>query len=274
MLSALAAGGPNVRSYSSTTQTMGGGGNWVSQSTMSRTVNGRTETITTRRDAQVRGFHPYSYSRDCRVHGSARVKGNEHVTRTSPEGETYTINGVGQPSTNGQPRSISAAPPPQPFMPFAAPLPPTMQDVVPPMGPVSRTSSQHSYSRPNYPYDRRFWFMSPSASNNTLINFASSSAEPDVNRRSSGSSHRKMYEDGVTRSSHDGHRPSRDDYYDPYRTRNSNPNYESSLPPRSSSSQRRGNVYAGVADNGGHHVGDSGSRHRDEHKHDGQRRGW
>jgi DnaJ homolog subfamily B member 6 len=50
-----AAMAPNMRSYSSTMQSLGSGGHggWVSQSTMTRSINGRTETITTRRDAQV-----------------------------------------------------------------------------------------------------------------------------------------------------------------------------------------------------------------------------
>ena len=69
----------NVRSYSSVTQAIGNGdGSWVSQSKMTRSVNGRTETIVKRRDAQ----------------------GNEHVTYSSPEGKRYTINGVDQPVTS------------------------------------------------------------------------------------------------------------------------------------------------------------------------------
>lgn len=43
----------NVRSYSSVSQTIGQGGQWVSQSTMTRMINGRTERITKKRDAQV-----------------------------------------------------------------------------------------------------------------------------------------------------------------------------------------------------------------------------
>lgn len=48
--------GPNVRSYSSVSQMMSSGGQWASSSTMTRTNNGRTETITKRRDAQVRAI--------------------------------------------------------------------------------------------------------------------------------------------------------------------------------------------------------------------------
>ncbi|KIP10014.1 hypothetical protein PHLGIDRAFT_34116 [Phlebiopsis gigantea 11061_1 CR5-6] len=65
----------NVRSYSSMSQTMDTGREWISQSIMTRTINGRTETITKRQDAQ----------------------GNEHVTYSSPEGERYTLNGIDQP---------------------------------------------------------------------------------------------------------------------------------------------------------------------------------
>ena len=45
--------GSNARSYSSVTQAIGQNGQWVSQSTMTRTINGRTERISKRRDAQV-----------------------------------------------------------------------------------------------------------------------------------------------------------------------------------------------------------------------------
>ncbi|KAF9820629.1 hypothetical protein IEO21_01332 [Rhodonia placenta] len=41
------------RMYSSATEAIGRSGQWVSQSTMSRTINGRTEVITKRRDAEV-----------------------------------------------------------------------------------------------------------------------------------------------------------------------------------------------------------------------------
>lgn len=91
-------GGGNVRSYSSVSQAIGSNGKWVSQSQVTRTINGRTETIITRRDAQ----------------------GNEHVTYSSPEGERYTINGIEQapqndkylPPSQQQPPSVSAPPPP------------------------------------------------------------------------------------------------------------------------------------------------------------------
>ncbi|KAH9839890.1 uncharacterized protein C8Q71DRAFT_855197 [Rhodofomes roseus] len=84
------------RGYSQVSEAVGRNGHWVSQSTMSRSINGRTEQITKRRDAQ----------------------GNEHIVYSSPEGERYTINGVDQPLpvTNGNvnPGLIAAAPQPPP----------------------------------------------------------------------------------------------------------------------------------------------------------------
>lgn len=46
--------GPSFASRRSmTSASINDGSSWVSQSTMSRTINGRTETVTTKRDAQV-----------------------------------------------------------------------------------------------------------------------------------------------------------------------------------------------------------------------------
>ncbi|KAF5336177.1 hypothetical protein D9611_006336 [Ephemerocybe angulata] len=81
---------PNMQPASSPNR---GGGQWVSESYMTQSINGVTQTIQTRVDAQ----------------------GNEHVTRTLPDGrETYTVNGVEQASPtrslNGQEqRRISAS---------------------------------------------------------------------------------------------------------------------------------------------------------------------
>ncbi|KAI0080128.1 DnaJ-domain-containing protein [Panus rudis PR-1116 ss-1] len=75
-------GSASTRSFVSSS--VGINGQWVSQSKMTRTINGRTETIITKKDAQ----------------------GNEHVTYLSPDGERHTINGVEQ-STQ---RAIPAAP--------------------------------------------------------------------------------------------------------------------------------------------------------------------
>ncbi|KAH9924731.1 uncharacterized protein B0H18DRAFT_1010949 [Fomitopsis serialis] len=93
---------PNTRSYSQVNEAVGRSGQWVSQSTMTRSINGRTEQITKRRDA----------------------RGNEHVVYSSPDGERYTVNGVEQPLpiaatqpppayTRSLPQTITAGPPPQ-----------------------------------------------------------------------------------------------------------------------------------------------------------------
>lgn len=51
----------NSRMYSAVSQAVGRNGQWVSQSTMSRTINGRTEVITKRRDIEVSvTFHAFS----------------------------------------------------------------------------------------------------------------------------------------------------------------------------------------------------------------------
>ncbi|KAH8093778.1 hypothetical protein BXZ70DRAFT_872379, partial [Cristinia sonorae] len=52
------------------------GERWISQSTMTRTINGRTETFMEQLDSE----------------------GNEHVRYASPEGERYMINGVERPA--------------------------------------------------------------------------------------------------------------------------------------------------------------------------------
>ncbi|CCL99671.1 uncharacterized protein FIBRA_01692 [Fibroporia radiculosa] len=101
--------GPNSRpggaSYGSVSEAVGRNGQWVSQSTVTRSINGRTETTTKRRDAE----------------------GNEHITYSSPEGERYTINGVEQPLPNG--RAIASAPDPsqrtRPPPPLAIAAPPS-----------------------------------------------------------------------------------------------------------------------------------------------------
>ncbi|TBU49180.1 hypothetical protein BD309DRAFT_852171, partial [Dichomitus squalens] len=83
----------NTRVYSSRSQTIGSNGRFVSQSQTTRTVNGRTESITKRVDAE----------------------GNEHVIYSSPDGERYSINGVEQPSGGyiDAPRRSSTMPAPR-----------------------------------------------------------------------------------------------------------------------------------------------------------------
>ncbi|KAI0954007.1 hypothetical protein AcW1_006699 [Taiwanofungus camphoratus] len=79
---------PHTASYSSVSRAVGRNGQWVSQSKVTRTINGRTETILKRRDAE----------------------GNEHITYSSPDGERYTINGIEQPPRDGH--AITSPPPP------------------------------------------------------------------------------------------------------------------------------------------------------------------
>lgn len=50
--------GSSSRMYSSSTEAIGQNGQWVSRSQMTRTVNGRTEVITKRVDAQVFSYVP------------------------------------------------------------------------------------------------------------------------------------------------------------------------------------------------------------------------
>ncbi|KZT65739.1 DnaJ-domain-containing protein [Daedalea quercina L-15889] len=145
---------PNTRTYSQVNEAVGRNGQWVSQSTMTRSINGRTEQITKRRDA----------------------RGNEHIVYSSPEGERYTINGVDQPLpvTNGNtnPGRVAAPPPqppphtrPQPPAITAAPassyyVPPAAQPVhvaspPPPYYASSVTSGPHTYpTKPAAPIDR------------------------------------------------------------------------------------------------------------------------
>ncbi|EJD07636.1 DnaJ-domain-containing protein [Fomitiporia mediterranea MF3/22] len=82
------------------TLTRGADGNpqWVSQSKMTRTVNGVTESVLKRTDSN----------------------GNEHVTYSYPDGqERYLINGVEQPSGSYVERNL---PPPPPYSGPPAPL--------------------------------------------------------------------------------------------------------------------------------------------------------
>ncbi|KAJ2934050.1 hypothetical protein H1R20_g3053, partial [Candolleomyces eurysporus] len=68
-----------------------GGGKWMSESFMTQSINGVTQTVQKRRDWE----------------------GNDHVTRTFPDGrKVYTINGVEQPSHDTPPASGIFAKPP------------------------------------------------------------------------------------------------------------------------------------------------------------------
>ncbi|OCH87507.1 DnaJ-domain-containing protein [Obba rivulosa] len=144
----------NTRSYSSVSRSVSMNGQWVSQSKMTRTVNGRTETIDKRRDAQ----------------------GNEHITYSSPEGERYTINGVEQPSgqsitappsqpqasqTRPPPPAMINAPPPPPQPQAAPPQPQASSYYVPPLQPLASNhhtapqSQRQADAYPGYNYNAR-----------------------------------------------------------------------------------------------------------------------
>ncbi|KAI0693179.1 hypothetical protein C8T65DRAFT_760758 [Cerioporus squamosus] len=130
------------RVYSSSTEAAGLNGHFVSRSQITRTVNGRTEVITKRIDAE----------------------GNEHITYSSPEGERYTINGVEQPSrgsieaprrsgshrSSRQPPAPIADTPANPPTTFAPPPPPAQAQAysVPIAGPSSSHPHRHSAAPP------------------------------------------------------------------------------------------------------------------------------
>ncbi|RDX54286.1 DnaJ-domain-containing protein [Lentinus brumalis] len=128
-----------ARVYSSSTEAAGRNGQWLSRSQMTRTVNGRTEVITKRIDAE----------------------GNEHITYSSPEGERYTINGVEQPSrgsidaprrsgshrSSRQPPAPLADVPANPPAALASPPPAQAQAYsVPIAGPSSSHPHRHSHA--------------------------------------------------------------------------------------------------------------------------------
>lgn len=140
MLSALmdAPMRPGMSSYSSMSHAIGQNGQWVSQSQVQRTINGRTETITTRRDAQV-SIYPGILS-ELFTH-NVTLQGNEHVTYSSPEGERYTINGVEQPRDHALP---SASKPPEPPK-SSRPAPPPAITAPPPV------STKHVYQNQTQP---------------------------------------------------------------------------------------------------------------------------
>ncbi|EIM86722.1 DnaJ-domain-containing protein [Stereum hirsutum FP-91666 SS1] len=99
MMNMMLGGGAGGRGFS--TQSMsssstggfgnGNGGRWVSESRMTRTINGVTESIVKRKDSQ----------------------GNEHVTHTYPDGrERHTLNGIEQDSSTPRNDRYIQQPPP------------------------------------------------------------------------------------------------------------------------------------------------------------------
>ncbi|EMD38946.1 hypothetical protein CERSUDRAFT_81740 [Gelatoporia subvermispora B] len=196
----------STRSYSAVSRSIGMNGQWVSQSKMTRTVNGRTETIHKRRDAQ----------------------GNEHITYSSPEGERYTINGVEQPQPG---HSISAPPPPPttfqtrpqsppminapppPLQPLFVPPPPQVTNYhTPPPQPQPQPqpqahggynyntpqSNQYSGASSNYPAQPTAHYSLPSASQTQPAPVPSRFTYPDPRR----SHDRASYSGSSTQSGH------------------------------------------------------------------------
>jgi DnaJ homolog subfamily B member 6 len=190
LLNAGMGGSGNVRSYSSMSQSIGSNGQWVTSSKMTRTINGRTETITTKRDAQ----------------------GNEHITYSSPEGERYTINGIEQavpndhylPSSGRNPPPPTAASnydpgssssrnvPPPPLPPPQQPYIPTTQPAMTAAYPIGRHHSQHEGM------------------------YVISAADNQVSQLLFIAHHLRHHDDGVRRSSSSRHyyRDDRDPRYD------------------------------------------------------------
>jgi DnaJ family protein B protein 6 len=75
-----------------------GGGRWVSDSFMSTTINGVTQTIRKQKDLNV-SIHTFSQLYIALLDLNILIiQGNEHITRTLPDGrKVRTINGVEQP---------------------------------------------------------------------------------------------------------------------------------------------------------------------------------
>ncbi|EKM49938.1 uncharacterized protein PHACADRAFT_130363 [Phanerochaete carnosa HHB-10118-sp] len=215
----LMFGGPGFCPGHPLTEVVGGGmgnvgsnGQWVSQSKMTRMMNGRTETITKRRDAL----------------------GNEHVTHSSPEGERYTINGIEQPPQSDrhlppsqQPPSVSPPSPPPPAVNYST---------YPNTSTHSYTSSQHIPV--NYANHQP---QAPSYSMPTREPSRQYTHAPPVSRHSSYSSHhhasrvRDGGDDSMRRSSSGRHHSERERaepaYADPINY------YDRDAPRRSTSSQ-------------------------------------
>lgn len=99
------------------------GGYNISESFTQRTINGRTETIRTRQDGQVRqphgpGTQPCRHPAGTDNYDLSSLQGNVHVKRTGPDGRTlYTINGVEAIEGGDSRRPMPALDPPPPLAP-------------------------------------------------------------------------------------------------------------------------------------------------------------
>ncbi|KAI0255930.1 hypothetical protein BJV78DRAFT_1350260 [Lactifluus subvellereus] len=120
----MGTGNGRTRVYSQVSRgTVGPDGRWVSESRMTRTVNGVTESVWKRRDGV----------------------GNEYATYTYPDGrERHTLNGrdqIGSQPHVPPPRVRQSSPPPPPLSPSPSPSPPPIQtSALPPPPPFSNMS--------------------------------------------------------------------------------------------------------------------------------------
>lgn len=102
---------------------MGPDGRWVSESRVTRSINGVTESVWKRRDAAVRLFTIFlgtPFLRHC-------TQGNEYATYTYPDGrERHTVNGREQLTAqkHAQPQRVQTAPQPPPPIQTSTPPPP------------------------------------------------------------------------------------------------------------------------------------------------------
>ncbi|KAI9438890.1 hypothetical protein BJY52DRAFT_1229731 [Lactarius psammicola] len=130
------SGNSRSRVYSQVSRnTMAPDGRWVSESRVTRTINGVTESVWKRRDAGVRSFHI-----PCVNH-----HGNEYATYTYPDGrERHTVNGREQITAQQhvQPQRIQPAPPPPP---------PIQTSVVSPPPPYSAMSRKRDSPKRDSP---------------------------------------------------------------------------------------------------------------------------
>lgn len=159
----------NTSVYRQMNEAVGRSGQWVSQSTMSRSINGRTEQITKRRDAKVSTVQILPVSILTHV-----AQGNEHIVYSSPEGERYTINGVDQPlpvtnaTTNPGRSAAPQQPPPQkrpaPQAITAAPPVPASSYYTPPTAqsvPVQSVAPPPAYHTPSVSSASHTYPMNP-----------------------------------------------------------------------------------------------------------------
>ena len=141
-------------------------GNWAAESYSTTTINGVTESIHKTRDWNVRPRTSNLVPFISPMHVVfTRFQGNEHVTRTYPDGRTIrTINGVEQPSgpmgrlpqapqyeRPSRPWSPATLPPPPPYESTCMlPAPPTPHQIIDFSLPASNPRDHGAYHDPQY----------------------------------------------------------------------------------------------------------------------------